>query len=85
MEPYRLRHDEEGRPRLGVPYRGQRLLRHPMFSKGTAFTSEERTDGDPSVRDPGTPGHPLWRTLRWILAALAAWWLLWILLRGASV
>jgi malic enzyme len=43
MEPYRLRHDEEGRPRLGVPYRGQRLLRHPMYSKGTAFSREERT------------------------------------------
>jgi malic enzyme len=25
-----------------VPYRGQRLLRHPTFSKGTAFTTEER-------------------------------------------
>ena len=42
MEPYRLRHDDAGRPRVEVPYRGQRLLRHPMFSKGTAFTREER-------------------------------------------
>ncbi len=25
-----------------MPYRGQRLLRHPMFNKGTAFTREER-------------------------------------------
>jgi len=25
-----------------VPYRGQRLLRHPMYNKGTAFTREER-------------------------------------------
>src|SRR4029450_14049266 len=43
MEPYRLKHDKEGRPRLEVPYRGQRLLRHPRFSKGPAFTREERT------------------------------------------
>ena len=42
MEPYRLKHDREGQPRLEVPYRGQRLLRHPMFTKGSAFTSEER-------------------------------------------
>jgi len=27
----------------------------------------------------------LWRTLRWVLAALVAWWLLWILLRGSPV
>jgi hypothetical protein len=38
-----------------------------------------------AVRDPGIPAHPLWRTLRWVLAALAAWWLLWILLRGSPV
>ena len=38
-----------------------------------------------AVRDPGTPRHPLWRTLRWVLAALAAWWLLWILVRGSPV
>ena len=43
MEPYRLRHDNAGRPRVGVPYRGQRLLRHPMYTKGTAFTREERS------------------------------------------
>ena len=42
MDPYRLKHDRKGRPRLEVPYRGQRLLRHPMYSKGTAFTREER-------------------------------------------
>ncbi|MFI5169223.1 MAG: NAD-dependent malic enzyme [Vicinamibacterales bacterium] len=42
MEPYRLKHDRKGRPRLEVPYRGQQLLRHPMYSKGTAFTREER-------------------------------------------
>ncbi len=42
MEPYRLKRDEHGRPYVEVPYRGQRLLRHPMFNKGTAFTREER-------------------------------------------
>jgi len=42
MEPYRLKRDGEGRPYVEVPYRGQRLLRHPMFNKGTAFTTEER-------------------------------------------
>ena len=42
MEPYRLKQDENGRPYVEVPYRGQRLLRHPMYNKGTAFTREER-------------------------------------------
>ncbi len=42
MEPYRLKQDGEGRSYVEVPYRGQRLLRHPMFNKGTAFTTEER-------------------------------------------
>jgi hypothetical protein len=35
------------------------------------------------MSDPGTPPHPLQRALRWILAAPVAWWLLWVLLRGA--
>jgi malate dehydrogenase (oxaloacetate-decarboxylating) len=42
MEPYRLTYDSSGKARVRVPYRGQRLLRHPMFNKGTAFTREER-------------------------------------------
>jgi malic enzyme len=42
VEPYRLKQDENGRPYVEVPYRGQRLLRHPMYNKGTAFTREER-------------------------------------------
>jgi len=42
VEPYRLKQDEKGRPYVEVPYRGQRLLRHPMYNKGTAFTREER-------------------------------------------
>jgi len=42
LEPYRLKRDEDGRSHVEVPYRGQRLLRHPMYNKGTAFTREER-------------------------------------------
>jgi malic enzyme len=43
VEPYRQKRDGEGRPVVEVPYRGHRLLRHPMFNKGTAFTHEERS------------------------------------------
>jgi malic enzyme len=43
MERYGLRFEVGGRTRLTVPYRGARLLRHPMFTKGTAFTKEERS------------------------------------------
>jgi malate dehydrogenase (oxaloacetate-decarboxylating) len=42
MERYGLRFEIGGKTRLTVPYRGARLLRHPMFTKGTAFTKEER-------------------------------------------
>jgi malic enzyme len=42
MEPYRLKQDDEGRGWVEVPYRGRRLLRHPMYNKGTAFTRDER-------------------------------------------
>ncbi len=42
MERYGLSQDSEGRPRLECPYRGTRLLRHPLYTKGTAFTEEER-------------------------------------------
>ncbi|HEX9010305.1 MAG TPA: NAD-dependent malic enzyme [Holophagaceae bacterium] len=42
MERYDLRTEPSGRKRLSVPYRGARLLRHPMYTKGTAFTQEER-------------------------------------------
>jgi hypothetical protein len=38
-----------------------------------------------SMRAQRTPEHPIWRALRWLLAALAAWWFLWILLRDAPV
>ena len=42
MEKFSLRHDSRGAERLEVPYRGIRLLRHSMYTKGTAFTEEER-------------------------------------------
>ena len=42
MERFGLKFDKHGNPRLAVPYRGTRLLRHPMYTKGTAFTQEER-------------------------------------------
>ena len=42
MERYALTRDSEGRPRLTCPYRGTRLLRHLLYTKGTAFTEEER-------------------------------------------
>ena len=42
MESYRLKRDSLGLNRLECPYRGARLLRHPMYTKGTAFTEEER-------------------------------------------
>lgn len=42
MERYTQSTEPSGRKRLAVPYRGARLLRHPMYTKGTAFTQEER-------------------------------------------
>src|SRR6266496_1363500 len=41
MERYLIR-KEYGRHHLGVPLRGARLLTHPLFNKGTAFTRSER-------------------------------------------
>src|SRR6185369_16320271 len=43
LEKYGRSVDPQGRPRLKVPYRGTRLLRHPLYTKGTAFTMEERS------------------------------------------
>jgi len=43
MQRYRVRKDGQGRSCVEVALRGEGLLRHPMFSKGTAFTREERT------------------------------------------
>jgi hypothetical protein len=42
MERYGLKRDEDGSVYLEVPYRGARLLAHPLYAKGTAFTPEER-------------------------------------------
>jgi malate dehydrogenase (oxaloacetate-decarboxylating) len=42
VQRYSVRKDAEGRPFLEVPHRGEALLRHPMYSKGTAFSPEER-------------------------------------------
>jgi malic enzyme len=42
MERFGLKFDKHGNPHLAVPYRGTRLLRHPIYTKGTAFTQEER-------------------------------------------
>jgi malic enzyme len=42
MESYQLRRDGSGRSVVTVPYCGQRLLHHPMYNKGSAFTPDER-------------------------------------------
>ena len=42
METLGLKLDSDGKPRLEVPYRGVPLLRHPMYTKSSAFTQEER-------------------------------------------
>jgi malate dehydrogenase (oxaloacetate-decarboxylating) len=42
METVNVRHDAQGSPRLQVPLRGAALLRHPVYTKGSAFTPEER-------------------------------------------
>lgn len=42
MERYDLISEPSGRKRLSVAFRGTRLLRHPMYTKGSAFTQEER-------------------------------------------
>lgn len=44
MEPYALRFESKGKQTSEVPYRGTRLLRHPMYTKGSAFNSQERKD-----------------------------------------
>src|SRR5512141_2887230 len=42
METFKVGHDSNGNPRLEVPYRGTQLLRHPMYTKSSAFNREER-------------------------------------------
>ena len=42
METFVISRDSQGKTRLEVPYRGTRLLRHPMYTKSSAFSLEER-------------------------------------------
>jgi malic enzyme len=42
MEHFTLAHGASGTDRVPCPYRGQELLNHPMYNKGSAFTEEER-------------------------------------------
>src|SRR5580765_6003531 len=42
MEHFGMARDSAGNPHLEVPCRGVALLRHPLYTKGTAFTLEER-------------------------------------------
>ncbi len=42
MEKYRLKRDAAGGLRALTPVKGERLLRHPMYNKGSAFSHEER-------------------------------------------
>ena len=42
MDSFKLKRDAHGRRRLECPYRGPHLLRHPLYTKGTAFSEEER-------------------------------------------
>jgi malic enzyme len=44
METFALRYESKGAAASEVPYRGTRLLRHPMYTKGTAFNPQERKD-----------------------------------------
>jgi malate dehydrogenase (oxaloacetate-decarboxylating) len=43
METFGLKRDPRRGAWLEVPYRGAQLLRHPLYTKGTAFSGEERT------------------------------------------
>jgi malate dehydrogenase (oxaloacetate-decarboxylating) len=42
MDKYHLKKDTDGRATIDCRFRGQRLLAHPMFNKGSAFSKEER-------------------------------------------
>jgi malic enzyme len=44
MERFGLTHTRRGEDVLEVPHTGARLLRHPVYNKGTAFTTEERLE-----------------------------------------
>jgi malic enzyme len=42
MDTVTIKHDARGHARMQVPYRGAALLRQPIYTKGSAFTPEER-------------------------------------------
>lgn len=42
MERYRLEIGKDGQESIEIPYRGQRLVAHNMYNRGTAFTYQER-------------------------------------------
>ncbi len=44
METFALRFESKGKQSSEVPFRGTRLLRHPMYTKGSAFNAQERKD-----------------------------------------
>jgi malate dehydrogenase (oxaloacetate-decarboxylating) len=44
METFALRFESKGKQISEVPFRGTRLLRHPMYTKGSAFNPQERKD-----------------------------------------
>jgi malate dehydrogenase (oxaloacetate-decarboxylating) len=44
VETFALRYASQGVTASEVPYRGTRLLRHPMYNKGTSFNAQERKD-----------------------------------------
>ncbi|MGE5715067.1 MAG: NAD-dependent malic enzyme [Acidobacteriota bacterium] len=44
METFTLKYESKGATASEVSYRGTRLLRHPMYTKGTAFNAQERKD-----------------------------------------
>ena len=42
MENFNFYKDKVGNQKIDVPLRGNALIRHPLFNKGSAFTAEER-------------------------------------------
>ena len=55
MKPYRIHRDEEGQPYVETVLRGPELLQHPLYSKGSAFTVDERRHFDLEGLLPPTP------------------------------
>src|SRR4026209_2266511 len=42
MDTMTIKRDDLGQERVQVPLRGAALLRHPLYTKGSAFSEEER-------------------------------------------